>query len=141
MIFIKKNRTEEYERKTIKDDPSSGPVTGVKQRILEIIFRELNISASKYNHGFERGVYYSCFYDRSRDFLCRKLTSEYDLKLNKRFETDTVGMIEWWRKKATNRYTKLHTENRLKPEILYYNKLIDMSYIAAKKEYFSEVGR
>jgi hypothetical protein len=139
--YIKKNRTAEYERKTIKEDSASGPVTGVKQRILEIIFRELGISASKYNHGFERGVYYACFYERSRDFLCHQLTSEAELKLTKRFETDATGMIDWWRKKATNRYIKLHAENRLKPEILYYNKLIDMSFPKAKKEYFDEVGR
>jgi hypothetical protein len=50
-------------------------------------------------------------------------------------------MIEWWKKKAINRYTKLHEEKRLKPEILYYNKLVDMTYNEAKKKYLSEVGR
>ena len=139
--YIKKNRVEEYERKTIKKDAKNGPVTGVKQRILEIIFRELGISASKYNHGFERGVYYSCFYDQTRDFLCGKLQDESKLTLVNRFKADQTGMIEWWREKALKRYSKLFDENRLKPEILYYNKMADMSYEAAKKEYFSEVGR
>ena len=139
--FIKKERAEEYANKIEKDDPSKGPVTGVKQRILEIIFRELGITASKYNHGFERGVYYSAFYDQTKDFLCGTLQDESKLTLRKRFETDSKGMIDWWRKKAINRYTKLHAENRLKPEILYYNRLIDMSYETAKKEYFDEVGR
>lgn len=139
--FIKKNRTEEYERKTVKRDSKNGPVTGVKQRILEIIFRELGITASKYNHGFERGVYYSCFYDQTRDFLCGKLQDESKLTLTNRFKADSTGMIEWWREKALKRYAKLHDENRLKPEILYYNKMADMSYTAAKKAYFGEVGR
>lgn len=139
--FIKKNRTEEYERKTVKKDSKNGPVTGVKQRILEIIFRELGITASKYNHGFERGVYYSCFYDQTRDFLCGKLQDESKLTLTNRFKADSTGMIEWWREKALKRYAKLHDENRLKPEILYYNKMADMSYTAAKKAYFGEVGR
>ena len=139
--YIKKNRVEEYERKTIKKDAKNGPVTGVKQRILEIIFRELGISASKYNHGFERGVYYSCFYDQTRDFLCGKLQDESKLTLVSHFKADQTGMIEWWREKALKRYSKLFDENRLKPEILYYNKMADMSYEAAKKEYFSEVGR
>lgn len=139
--YIKKNRTEEYERKTIKKDAKNGPVTGVKQRILEIIFRELGISASKYNHGFERGVYYACFYDQTRDFLCGKMVDESKLTLTNRFKADSSGMIEWWREKALKRYAKLHDENRLKPEILYYNKMADMSYSAAKKAYFGEVGR
>ena len=139
--YIKKNRTEEYEKKTMKDDPSAGPVTGVKQRILEIIFRELGITASKYNHGYERGVYYACFYDNTKEFLTGKLTDQSQLKLRKRFETDTTGMIEWWKKKAINRYSKLHEEGRLKPEILFYNKMVDMSYKKAKSVYMSEVGR
>lgn len=139
--YIKKNRTEEYERKTVKDNPKKGPVTGVKQRILEIIFRELGISASKYNHGFERGVYYADFYNETKDFLCRKTTDVKKLTLKKRFESDAAGMVEWWKKKAINRYTKLYDEKRLKPEVLYYNKLVDMTYDQAKKAYLSEVGR
>lgn len=139
--YIKTHRAEEYEKKTMKDDPSAGPVTGVKQRILEIIFRELGISGAKYNHGYERGVYYACFYENTKEFLTNKLTDEKQLKLKKRLETDTTGMIDWWKKKAINRYTKLHEEGRLKPEILYYNQMVDMSYDKAKKTYFSEVGR
>ena len=139
--FIKKNRPNEYERKTMKEDSSNGPVTGIKQRILEIIFRELSISGAKYNHGFERGVYYSCFYDQSRDFLCRRTTDESKLTLTKRFSTDAAGMIAWWRKKAVNRYLHLHDDKRLKPDVLYYNKLLDMSYASAKTEFFGEVGR
>jgi hypothetical protein len=139
--YIKKERAEEYSKKIDKEDPSKGPVTGVKQRILEIIFRELGITASKYNHGFERGVYYAAFYDQTKEFLCGTLQDEGKLTLRKRFETDSKGMIDWWRKKAINRYTKLHAENRLKPEILYYNRLVDLTYEEAKKEYFGEVGR
>ena len=139
--YIKQHRTAEYMKKTMKEDQDSGPVTGVKQRILEIIFREMGIPASKYNHGFERGVYYSCFYDETKDVLTNKLTDLSNLTLKKRFQSDDVGMIEWWRKKAINRYTKLHTENRLKPEVLFYNKMIDMTYDQAKNVYLTEVGR
>jgi len=140
--YIKENRAEEYERKTVKKDGNNtGPVTGVKQRILEIIFRELGIKASKYNHGFERGVYYASFYENTRDFLCKRLTDEAQLKLTKRFEGDSSTMVEWWRAKAIKRYSKLHDENRLKGDVLYYNTMIDMSYTKANKEFFGEVGR
>lgn len=139
--YIKEHRTEEYIRKTVKENSDSGPVTGIKQRILEIIFRELGISASKYNHGFERGVYYSCFYDNTKEFLSHKITDESLLVLSKKFEKDSTGMIDWWRDKALKRYSKLYDENRTKGDILYYNKMIDMTYNQAKKAYFSEVGR
>jgi hypothetical protein len=139
--YVKTERTDEYNRKINKENASNGPVTGVKQRILEIIFRELGISASKYNHGFERGVYYATFYDQTKDFLCGRLLDEAKLTPKKRFESDVTGMVDWWRKKAISRYTKLHADNRLKPDILYYNKLIDMSFESAKKEFLGEVGR
>jgi hypothetical protein len=138
--YIKVNRKDEYNKKTKKEDPKKGPVTGIKQRILEIIFRELGISASKYNHGFERGVYYACFYDKTKEFLCNKVNFK-DLTVASRFQSDSMGMIDWWKKKAINRYEKLHAEGRIKSEVLYYNKMIDMSYSKAKDTYFSEVGR
>lgn len=139
--YIKEHRAEEYEKKTVKKESANGPVTGVKQRILEIIFRELGISASKYNHGFERGVYYAPFYQNTNDFLTKKLEDESQLVLGKKFEKDEAGMVEWWRAKALKRYSKLHDEGRLKGDVLYYNTMADMTYTKAKKEFFSEVGR
>lgn len=138
---IKKNNSDEYTKKIVKLDPTKGPVTGIKQRILEIIFRKLEISAAKYHHGFERGVYYSPFYEQTKDFLCKKIDGEPTWNLLKKFESDSAGMIDWWREKAIKRYSKLYVENRLKPEILYYNKLMDMEYETAKSEYFNDVGR
>lgn len=139
--YIKEHRSDEYKRKLVKENSDSGPVTGAKQRIIEIIFRELGISAAKYQHGFERGVYYTSFYENTAEFLCNKINDESALKLNSRYESDVDGMIAWWRKKAIKRYISLHEQNRLKDDVLYYNKMIDMNYQQAKDNYFNEVGR
>jgi len=50
-------------------------------------------------------------------------------------------IIDWWRQKAIARYKTLKSENRLKGDVLYYNKMIGMSYEDSKKLYFGEVGR
>jgi hypothetical protein len=139
--YIKEHRAEEYRHKLVKENSDNGPVTGAKQRIIEIIFRELGISAAKYQHGFERGVYYTSFYENTSDFLCNRLNDENLLVLNKRYETDADGMIDWWRKKAIKRYIGLYDQQRLKGDVLYYNKMIDMNYQRAKDSYFNEVGR
>ena len=55
-------------------DGVSGPVTGAKQRVIDMIFRHLKIKASDYVHGYERGVYYSTFYENSLDFFQNKIT-------------------------------------------------------------------
>ena len=138
---IKKTQAESYAKKIEKTDPSKGPITGIKQRILEMIFHEVGTNAAKYHHGFERGVYYAPFYNETKDFLSKKIEMPSNWTLIKRFETDVVGMINWWREKAIKRYTKLHTESRLKPDILYYDKMIGISYEDAKAEFFNEVGR
>ena len=43
--------------------------------------------------------------------------------------------------KESRRYTKLHDENRLKPDTLYYMDIIGMSWEKAKETYLKEVGR
>ena len=48
---------------------------------------------------------------------------------------------KWWKRKAIRRYTKLHEENRLKPEILYYSDILNMTWDACKEKYLGEVGR
>lgn len=140
-IIVKRERAAEYADKIEKVDKSKGPITGIKQRILDMIFRHAGTSSAKYHHGFERGVYYSPFYEQTCDFLSRKIEGEPQWKLLPRFESDSEGMIKWWREKAIKRYTKLHSENRLKPDVLFYKDMVGLSYEEAKARFFDEVGR
>jgi hypothetical protein len=118
----------------------SGPVTGAKQRVIDMIFRHLKIKASNYTHGYMRGVYYSCFYENTREFLCGKI-EEKDLKMKPKVAEDVDGIINWWRPKAKERYVKLLENDNLKPDVSYYNKMINEDYQTAKEMFFGEVGR
>jgi hypothetical protein len=138
--YIKKNRADEYNKKMTQKEGVSGPVTGAKLRILNMIFNELGIKSSEYNHGFERGVYYSCIYENTKDFLQNKI-SEKDLIIKSKYKNDISGMIDWWKPKAINRYNKLYNDNNLKPDFLYYNDLLNYSYKDAKTKYMIDVGR
>lgn len=138
--WIKENNTEEYNRMMTQKEGVSGPVTSAKMRVLNMIFDAVGIRAADYNHGFERGVYYSCFYENTKEFLCGKI-KEKDLRLKPRFAGDVKTIFEWWKPKAIERYKKLKIENRLNPEKLFYNGMFGMSYEDAKKKYFQDVGR
>lgn len=138
--WIKENKSNEYEKKMQQKEGISGPVTGAKLRVLQMIFSELKIQSSKYTHGYERGVYYSGIYENFKDFFQNKI-SEEQLIMKPKFEKDINGMVEWWRPKAINRYIKLHAENNLKPEILYYNTMIQKDYEDCKNKFFADVGR
>ena len=138
--WIKENKSEEYTKKMTQKDDVSGPVTGAKQRVISMIFQELNIKTQNYVHGYERGVYYSSFYENTKEFLQNKV-NEDQLVMKKLFFDDKKAILDWWKVKAKDRYLKLKSENNLKKDILYYNYIIDMSYNTAKSNFFQEFGR
>jgi hypothetical protein len=138
--WLQKNHPKEYASMMEQKPGVSGPVTGAKQRVISRIFSELGIKSSDYVHGFERGTYYSSFYENTKEFLCNKIKEE-DLKIKPLFESGREGIVEWWRPKAIERYKKLKSEGKLKSDVLYYNDMIGMSYKQAKEKYLNEVGR
>ena len=138
--WLKDNKSQEYNEAMTQKEGVSGPVTGAKNRVISMIFQQLGIKTTDYQHGYERGVYYSCFYENTKDFLQNKI-GEDQLKMKELFKKDVNGIMEWWKPKAIERYKKLKSENNIKSDILYYNKMIGMTYEEAKSVYFKEVGR
>ena len=138
--YVKEHMKDEYDKKVKSKDASHGPVTGIKQQILSIIFRAVGISPSKYKHGFERGVYYAPLYENTREFLRDEITEDKLIPLAK-LKDDVDSVVNWWKPKAISRYIKLHEENRLKPEILFYNRIVGLSWEEAKETYLGDVGR
>jgi hypothetical protein len=137
--WLKENRSDWYNAEVnVKD--INGPVSGIKQKILSRIFKECGIKQSQYFHGFKRGVYLAMMYDNGCEFL-RDEISESELVMKQKFVDGVDNISKWWKKKAIKRYTKLHSEGRLKPEHLYYVDSIGMSWEQMKQKYLKEVGR
>lgn len=124
----------------IKLHEGEGPTTRVKQKILKLMLKEMEIRASDYMHGHKRGVFYALLYTNGREFL-RSEIEESKLILTPRLESDVDGVLGWWKPKAIRRYVKLHETGRLKPEILYYNDVMGMAWDETKDTYLHEVGR
>ena len=149
--WLKENRAEWYQNNITNErirnganmgagDGASGPVSGIKQKILSAIFKECGIKATEYHHGFKRGVYFAMMYENGAEFL-RKEIDEDKLILKPKFEQGVEYINKWWKKHAISRYTKLHEEGRLKPEHLFYIDAIGMSWEQMKENYLGEVGR
>ena len=138
--WMKEEKADDYKKIMTPKKGVNGPPTGVKQQILSYIFRELGIRKADYDHGYKRGIYFSSFYENGRDFL-RGEIDDSDLKMRKQFVEGYDYINRWWKRKAIRRYTKLHTENRLKPEMLYYSDMLGMTWEEAKQKYLKEVGR
>jgi hypothetical protein len=139
--WLQQNRPDWYrDQIELASADMSGPVSGVKQKILGQIFKELGIKNDTYHHGFKRGVYFASMYENGNDFLCSKITED-KLKLRPKFAEGNDYTIRWWKKHAISRYTKLHEEGRLKPEKLFYINAIGITWEEMKEKYLAEVGR
>ena len=138
--WLQTNKKDKYIKAMTQKEGVSGPVTGAKQRTISMIFSELGMSTSNYTHGYQRGVYYSSFYENTKEFLSNKI-SEEELKIKPLFKDDKKSILDWWVPKAVKRYVSLKNEKRLKSDILYYNSMIGMNYNEAKEKFFNEVGR
>ena len=149
--WLKENRSEWYKNAITNErirngenmglgKGASGPVSGIKQKILGQIFKECGIKASDYHHGFKRGVYLAMMYENGNEFL-RSEIDESELVMKKKFEEGVEYITKWWKRQAIKRYTKLHEQNRLKPEHLFYIDGIGVSWDEFKQQRLSEVGR
>ncbi len=123
--WLKDNKTEKYE-KLVELRPNGQPQTGIKR--------------AKYEHGFKRGAYYADIYENGRPFL-RNEINEDELVMKEKYKLDYDRIINWWKPKAIRRYEKLHKENRLKPESLFYSDIIGMSWEETKEKYLGDIGR
>lgn len=139
--WLKENKKSEYENMiNRKDGRTDIPVTGIKQKIVNAMFKYTNIKSSNYTHGYQRGVYFAPIYENYKEFLMGQI-SESELIMKNKFKSDVDGMISWWRKKAINRYVNLRKENRLNPEVTFYNKLPFLEWNEVKNTFLNNVGR
>ena len=140
LAWLKENQRDEYLRQTTQKEGVAGPPTGVKQKVINMIFRAVGVKLSTYMHGFKRGIFYADIYENGKEFL-RGEIEEKDLKMKQKYSDDSAYIMKWWKPKAIRRYTKLFDEGRLKPEKLFYGDIVGKTWEETKEMYLSEVGR
>tara|TARA_R110000744_G_scaffold54207_1_gene115192 strand:- start:2800 stop:3993 length:1194 start_codon:yes stop_codon:yes gene_type:complete len=138
--WLKENQKEEYLKQTTQKEGVAGPPTGVKQKVINMIFKAVGIKGSDYMHGFKRGIFYADIYENGKEFL-RGEIEEKDLKMRKKYSDDSEYVMKWWKPKAIKRYTKLFDEGKLKPEKLFYGDIVGKTWEETKEQYLGEVGR
>jgi len=130
--WLKENHPEEHHKAVT--------ATGPKNNVINRIFKHLGMKAKDYEHGFKRGVYFADIYENGKEFFKSNI-EEKDLVMKEKYQLDYDRIISWWKPKAIRRYEKLHSENKLKPEPLFYSDIMDMSWEETKEKYLGEVGR
>ena len=136
--WLKDNKSEDYKRVTTSK--TGQPVTGIKQKIIQLIYKELDIKRAKYEHGFKRGCYFANIYQNGKEFL-RSEINENELQIRNMFDRDIEYIDSWWKRKAIKRYENLLEQNRINPEMLFYSGMINITWEQAKEKYLKDIGR
>jgi hypothetical protein len=138
--FLKCFAGSSFEKLLAQDDTVSGPVTNYKAKILAMIYRMAGIKLADFQHGHRRGIYFSEFYENTRDFLCGRETED-GLSLKPLFQETVQQITERWRVQAVRRYKSLKRKGELKPQRHSYSELGQMDFQAAQEAFLDDVGR
>ena len=118
--WLKKYHEQEYKRITQNIEGTNNPPTAVKQKTIKTIFRKLNINQNKYMNEQSKGVYFMPLHENTKEFLRNEIT-ENELILSSKM--DRENLLNWWKEKSIKRYMKLHKNNQLKDQVLWYEDL------------------
>lgn len=100
--WLIENRSTEFQNITATKEGRGGPATSEKLRVLNLTFDSIGASPGSFKHGFRRGVYFSSFYENTREFLCGQIP-ESRLVLKPSIQADVEGIVNWWRPRAVQR--------------------------------------
>lgn len=138
--FVQTTRTHELNGVVKRDVEDAGPVTNEKAKVTTLIFKAAGLRLGDYEHGHPRGIYFSEFYENTKDFLCGRVT-ESELVLKPLFQESIEQITDRWRKQAIIRYRKLKQDGKLNPQKQSYSQLWQMDFQTARKTFIDDVGR
>jgi len=138
--FVQTTRSHELNEVVKRDDDDGGPVTNEKSKVLTLIFKSAGLRLSDFEHGHKKGVYFSEFYQNTKDFLCGKV-AESELVWKPLFQESVEQITERWREQAIRRYRKLKQDGKLNPQKQSYSQLGKMNLVEAQKAFLDEAGQ
>jgi len=101
-----------------------GLKTSSKQKMLNLIFKQLGIKPTDYYVNQQRGIYFCPFYKNTNEFLRNEIEVN-ELVKKPQIEGGLNYIEDWWKPKAINRYKNLIKKNKVNDEILWYANIAD----------------
>jgi Domain of unknown function (DUF4338)/Protein of unknown function (DUF3102) len=138
--FLKYSRAHEFREMMTQDADVSGPVCNYKTKVVTMIYKAAGLKLADFLHGHRRGIYFSEFYENTRDFLCGRVPED-GLKMKPLFQETVQQITDRWREQAIKRYQTLKAKGALKPQKHSYSQLGQMDFQTARKTFLDDVGR
>ena len=111
-----------------------------RNRMRQFMYSRLKIPKELQKSAHQRGIYYSTFYNNTREFLRGEIEED---QLVKQFDGSVEALTQLWKEKyAAKRITNLMKSDRQNlTETLFYDDIISMSWEECKEKYLGDVGR
>ena len=112
-----------------------------RNRMRQFMYSQLKIPKELQKSDHQRGIYYSTFYENSREFLRGEI--EEDQLVRNSNDGSVESLTQLWKEKyAAKRITNLMKSDRQNlTETLFYDDIISMSWEECKEKYLGDVGR
>jgi len=105
------------------------------------MYSRLKIPKELQKSAHQRGIYYSTFYENSREFLRGEIEQDQLVRNSNDGSVETLTQL-WKEKYAAKRINNLMNDERQKlTETLFYDDLIGMTWEECKFKYLGAVGR
>ena len=111
-----------------------------RNRMRQFMYSRLKIPKELQKSAHQRGIYYSTFYNNTREFLRGEIEED---QLVKQFDGSVDALTQLWKEKyAAKRITNLMKSDRQNlTETLFYDDIIGMTWEECKEKYLGDVGR
>ena len=111
-----------------------------RNRMRQFMYSQLKIPKELQKSDHQRGIYYSTFYNNSREFLRGEIDES---KLVKSFDGSVEALTQLWKEKyAAKRINNLmNAERQNLTETLFYDDIVSMTWEECKQKYLGDVGR
>ena len=138
--WLKENEPEKYfEWWEAKKDNGLPFKRDHKNRSLHFAYSKLKVPKNLTRTEHQRGIYFSCLYNNTFDFLRNEIQEN---QLVKSFDTSEEALSNVWKTKyAKGRIRQLEKKNNVSYETLFYDDLIYMDWEQTKGKYLTQVGR
>ena len=107
----------------------------------QFMYSQLKIPKELQKSDHQRGIYYSTFYENSREFLRGEIEQEQLIRNSNDGSVESLTQL-WKEKYAAKRINNLmNAERQNLTETLFYDDIIGMSWEECKAKYLGDVGR
>ena len=100
------------------------------------LYRLFGFDLKQTQNNFKRGIFFSCLYTNTREFLKGEIEEK---DLIKKFDNSVDSLTDLWKNKyAKKRIKSLQKQNKVSTDLLFYDDMLHLTWKETKEKYLKE---